>query len=190
MMTETTTLPEKETKRGRPKKILDEAREIIPEQPKIDLSNEIRPKDDYDGSIEIIRDFYGLVDPFYLSKKDPKYAYRFLRATPENLSIKTGNLLFQKGGWQIVSKQHLLKIGIKDNDPGFSSDNTYRKGDTVLAFMPKELFAEKEKFKQEQANSPMSSVQRMIKKGDPSRGGTEIHDSMKGLQTGKQLGMK
>ena len=52
-------------------------------------------KDDY--KVEVIRDYYGKVDPFYLSKKDPNYAYRFLRDEHKNLSIKTDSyVLIQK----------------------------------------------------------------------------------------------
>lgn len=138
-------------------------------------------------NLEIIRDYYGNVDPFYLSKKDPNYAYRFLRDEHKNLSIKTGNLLFQKGGWQIVSREHLSKLGFKDKD--ISPDGMLRRGDQVLAFMPKKLYDEKEKYKVEKAKAPMKQINRMLKSGDPSIGGKEIHETMKGIQTQKELGM-
>ena len=138
-------------------------------------------------SLEIIRDYYGSVDPFYLTKKDPKYAYRFLRDEPKNITTKTGNLLFQKGGWQICPREHLLKLGLKDKE--ISSDGLCRRGDTILAFMPKELFNEKEKHKIEEANIPMKEIKRKIKQGDPNVGGKDIHDTMQGIQTQKQLGM-
>lgn len=138
-------------------------------------------------SLEIIRDYYGNVDPFYLTKKDPKYAYRFLRDEPKNITTKTGNLLFQKGGWQICPREHLLRLGLKDKE--ISADGLCRRGDTILAFMPKELFDEKEKYKIEQANLPIKEIKRKIKQGDPTVGGKDIHDTMAGIQTQKQLGM-
>ena len=142
--------------------------------------------DDY--KVEIIRDYYGNIDPFYLSKKDPNYVYRFLRDEHKNLSIKTGNLLFQKGGWQIVPREHLLKLGIKESE--LSPDSLLRRGDTILAFIPKQLFDEKEAYKIEQANAPVKAIKSLLKNGDPSTGGKEIHDTMQGIQTGKQLRMK
>jgi hypothetical protein len=138
-------------------------------------------------NLEIIRDYYGNVDPFYLSKKDPEYEYRFLRDEHKNLSLKTGNLLFQKGGWQIVPREHTLKLGIKESD--ISPDGMVRRGDQILAFMPKKLYAEKLKYKVEQARLPVKMVDRMTAEGDTSSGGKEIHETMKGIQTKKQLGM-
>src|SRR3990167_11247124 len=88
-------------KRGRPKKGAE-------------LTEEKTTDSDY--NVEIIRDYYGRVDITYLSKKDPNYEYRFLREDPKNLKIKTGNLLFQKGGWQLTPRGHLLKLGIKERE--------------------------------------------------------------------------
>jgi len=141
-------------------------------------------------SVEITRDFYGNVDPFYLSKKDPNFAYRFLRddskSGGKNVSIKTGNLLFQKGGWQICPKEHLLRLGIKDNE--FSADNLLRRGDTVLAFMPMKLFKEKEAYKIKKAEEPMNAIQRTVKEGDSSVRGIG-HKDMQGIQTKEKLKM-
>ena len=139
-------------------------------------------------SLEIIRDYYGMVDPFYLSQKDPNFEYCFLRDDRKNISIKTTNLLFQKGGWQICPRQHLLKIGIKETD--LSADGLLRRGDTILAFIPKKYHQEKDKYKLEQANMPMTQIKRMMKEGNSSIGGKEIHETMKGIQTAKELGMK
>jgi len=141
-----------------------------------------------DYKVEIIRDYYGHVDPFYLSKKDPNYEYRFLRDDPKNITIKTTNLLFQKGGWQIVPREHLLKLDIKERE--ISADGMLRRGDTILAFMPKKLFLEKEKYKQEQANAPVNAVKRLVKEGDKSVGAGDVHPTMRGIETEKQLGMK
>ena len=163
------------------------SKEAIQDKPSLD--EKITPKETKTGeySLEIIRDYYGNVDPFYLTKKDPKYAYRFLRDDPKNITMKTGNLLFQKGGWQICPRDHLIGLGLKDKE--LSPDGLCRRGDTILAFMPKELFDEKEKYKSEQANLPVKQIKRLIKQGDPSVGGVDVHDTMKGLQTQKQLGM-
>ena len=138
-------------------------------------------------NLEIIRDYYGNVDPFYLSKKDPNYAYRFLRDEHKNIALKTGNLLFQKGGWQIVPKEHLIKLGLKRSD--LSPDGILRRGDQILAFMPMNLYNEKVKQKEKQSESAMKPINRMLKEGDSSIGGKEIHETMKGIQTKKALGM-
>jgi hypothetical protein len=171
-----------EIKRGRPKKEVTENKETIQKG----LEKTSVKTGEY--NVEIIRDYYGNVDPFYLSKKDPDYKYRFLRDEHKNLSIKTGNLLLQKGGWQICSREHLLKLGIKESE--ISPDGMLRRGDTILAFMPKALHEEKEKYKLEKANAPMNAIDRLIKEGDSSTGGKEMHDTMKGIQTAKDLGMK
>ena len=171
-MADQITVPLETTKRGRPRK------EAIPE--KVEIK-------DAEYSVEIIRDYYGNVDPFYLSKKDPNYAYRFLRDEHKNLSIKTGNLLFQKGGWQICSKDHLLRLGLKEKD--FSPDGLLRRGDTILAFMPMKFFKEKEEYKRQQAEGAIAPIRRLLKEGDKSVGGQEMHETMKGIQTQKQLGM-
>lgn len=144
----------------------------------------LEKKDDY--NVEIIRDFYGKIDPFYLSNKNPQYAYRFLRDDPKNISIKTANLLFQKGGWQLCPKKHLLELGIKERE--FSSDGLLRRGDTVLAYMPIKLFKEKEKYKIAKAREPLDAVKRLVKEGD-SKAGAGIHETMKGIQTKEKLGM-
>lgn len=137
-----------------------------------------------DYNAEILRDYDGKVDPFYLSKKDPDFEYRFLREERKNLNLKTSNLLLQKGGWQICPKQHLLRIGLKESE--ISADGMYRVGDQILAFIPKKLFDEKEKYKREQTNNPMNMINRLLKKGDSSVG-RDIHNSMRGLQTEKAL---
>lgn len=142
---------------------------------------------DNEYAVEIIRDYYGSIDPFYLPQRDPNYVYRFLRDDHKNLSIKTSNLLFQKGGWQICPKEHLLKIGIKDKE--FAPDGLLRRGDCILAFMPKKLFDEKEQIKIKRANEPISMIKRLVKEGNPDVGGKEMHESMKGIQTAKELKM-
>lgn len=142
---------------------------------------------DEDYTLEVIRDYHGKIDPFYLSKKDPEYEYRFLRADDKNLSKKTGNLLYQFGGWQICQRKHLERIGVQ---PRFiSPDGMYRVGDQVLAFMPKKLYNEKLAFKKKEAQGPVDAVKRMLEDGDPEGVGSEIHKSMRGIQPKKKLRM-
>jgi hypothetical protein len=102
--------------------------------------------------------------------------------------LKSSNLLYEKGGWQVCPKQHLLKIGIPESK--LSADGFYKMGDTILAFMPKNLYQLKEVEKDKRANEPMKQIRKMLKDGDPSVGGKDTHETMKGLQTGTQLGMK
>ena len=155
----------------------------------ISIKTEKVKTDDYTATI--VEDYDGKIDPFFLPKKDPNYAYRFLRADDKNLSLKTGNLLFQKGGWQICPRKHLEKIGIKESfisKDKLAPDGMCRRGDTVLAFMPKELFLKKEAYKEKEASAPVDAIERMIKKGDDSVRGVG-HKDMRGLQTQKQMGM-
>ncbi len=138
-------------------------------------------------TLEIIDDFDPGADIFRIPKKDPNYEYRHLLFTQENLSIKTGNLLYQKGGWQICTKAHLLRIGIQ---PSFiSPDGFYHVGGMVLGFMPKELYLKKEAAKLKKSNARMEQINRKIKEGDPTVGGKEVHQTMKGIQTAEALKM-
>lgn len=159
-------------------------KENLTEVPKKGMIRENVSAAEYNA--EIIKDYYGNIDPFYLSKKDPKFEYRFLRDETKNLSIKTGNLLFQKGAWKLCSREHILRLGIEERY--LSPDGLMRRGDTILAFMPKELYAEKLKQKKVKADAPVKAVQRMLDKGDPSMGGKDVHSSMKGIQPKDKLG--
>lgn len=160
-------------------------KDITPDKTAEGLPEVNQEKDEY--NLEVIVDYDGKVDPFFLEKKNPEYAYRFLRAEHKNISIKTSNMLMQKGGWQICPRDHLLKIGIKERQ--ISPDGFYRVGDQVLSFMPKDIYDKKEEYKRKKANEPVDAIQRMIKKGDPQTGGQDIHETMKGIQTQKDLGM-
>ena len=156
-------------------------------KPSASLKPVTEKQDEYE--LEITRDYYGNVDVTYLAKKDPDYAYRFLRddfkAGGKNISIKTSNLLFQKGGWQVCPEKHLLeKLGFKPHE--LSPDKHLRRGDLVLAYMPKRLFLEKEAQKYKTANEPIEAVKRLVTEGDPKRG-SGIHETMRGIQTKKQL---
>ena len=141
---------------------------------------------------EIIRDWYGNEDITRLPDKDPDFAYRFVRddskSGGKNIATKTSNLLFQKGGWQICPKEHCLRIGIEESK--LDALGFYRQGDMLLAFMPKKLYEEKEKYKNIRANEPIKAINRIMEKGDASIGGKDIHPSMKGFQTAEKLGMK
>lgn len=166
-----------EKKLGRPKKI------VLPEEPKAEEKKE----DDIFASI--ITDEYGAVDTWFVEKKNPKYHYRFLKADDETLSVKTGNLLFHKGGWRLCDRAHCIDIGIKERylDP----HGHYRKGQNVLAFMPKELYEKKEAKKREKADAPMQTLKRRLEGGNPNdpelRG--KGHPNMRGLQTKEKLRM-
>lgn len=179
-------------KRGRPRKNTCELEvssiddtEVTPSEAVPIAAKAVEEQDEY--QIEVIKDYYGKVDVFYLSKKDPRFEYRFLRDDFKNLSIKTGNLLFQKGGWELVNRVHLKSIGIQERF--ISADGFYRVGDTILSRMPKELFIEKEKVKQYASQAPIKAVKKLLKEGDPSAG-AGMHETMKGIQTAEQLGMK
>ena len=134
-------------------------------------------QDEY--NINVISDYDGKVDLLHLPNPDPKYAYRYLRVDEKNMSIKTGNLLLKKGGWQVVGKDHLLRIGI--DETLIAPDGAYRLGkDLILAFMPRELYEKKQEYKQKEANEPIDYYRKVYEKGDSGRG----------LQTGKALGFK
>ena len=138
-------------------------------------------------TLDVIADYDPSADIFRIPNKDPRYAYRFLRTEEKNISIKTGALLYQKGGWQITPKAHLLRIGIKESF--ISADGSYRIGEHVLAFMPKELFDKKEAAKTNKTKMRTKQIERLLKDGDPSIGGKDMHSSMKGILPGHKLGM-
>lgn len=144
------------------------------------------PSVDSEYKIEVIKDYYGNVDPFYLSSKDPRYEYSFVRDDQKNLSMKTGNMLFQGGGWQLCDRNHLLRLGIGERF--ISADGLHRRGDLILAFIPKHLYQEKLADKAKKSKSLEEAVDQRIKGGSSEGGG--IHQSMKGLQTIEQLGLK
>ena len=146
--------------------------------------------EDKEYTLEVIKDYDGKIDPFYLSNKDPEYEYRFLRDDPKNINIKTSNMLFQKGGWQICPKTHCVRIGVKDTE--ISPDGLCRRGDQILAFMPKKLFREKQEQKWKEANDPMDAITKMIGEGDPNNPSLVGlgHDTQRGIQTQRDLGMK
>ena len=142
----------------------------------------VAPSEDSEYNIEVIKDYHGNIDPFYLQKKDPRYEYRFLRADDKNLSMATNNMLFNGGGWQLCDKKHLLRIGVGDRF--VSPDGLYRVGDTVLAFIPKELYAEKVKMEQKKADDNMNAIDRRLEHGEHVPG---IHKTFQGIQSKESL---
>lgn len=158
---------------------------VLKPTPPGSLAVQVDEEDEY--TVNIIKDYDGKIDVFHLNNADPKFQYRFLRIDDKNLVSKTGNVLFQKGGWQIVPKKHLEGV-MKMKSRELAPDGTYRVGDLVLARMPKDLYKEKLEYKKKQADGRTNTIQRMIKDGDPE-GESGIHDSMKGIQTKKALKM-
>lgn len=180
---------------GRPKKNLEV--EEIEKEAGLTTTAVVEPEkpvvtskvyDEDDGyNIEIVEDPNAPADVFMIPKPDVGYEYRGIYfGKDENVSLRTGNMLYQGGGWQLCPKQHLLKIGYKESDIG--PDGLLHRGDLVLARIPKHLYQKKMEEKRKKAVAPMDAIQRMIKKGDPTRGGSTVHPTMKGLQTKEQLG--
>lgn len=135
----------------------------ISKQPpaKVQGSNEFG--DEY--TMQVVSDNEEGADIFRIPNKDPKFEYRFLSDRKDNLSVKTSNLLLMKGGWQICPLKHLERIGIKKEV--LHPDGSYRVGELVLAFMPKELFAKKVAEDRRKASSAMAGVQRLVDGSSP-----------------------
>lgn len=182
--------------RGRPKKILEEidnemqgglATEpqtdevVISQEPpaKVEGSNEFG--DEY--TMEVIADNEPGADIFRIPSKDTNFEYRFLKDTKENMSVKTSNLLFLKGGWQVCPVKHLLRIGISKDL--LHPDGSFRVGELILAFMPKELFVKKQKEDRRKANAAMAGVKRLVEEGDSTK--VNIKD-VNGIQPGRMDG--
>jgi hypothetical protein len=163
---------------------LETENKVKQSSPKTKKPNEF--DDEYDR-VDVLADYDPGADIFRIPRKDPHYAYRFLRDEPKNLSIKTNQLLYQQGGWQVVQRAHNLRIGIRENF--LSPDGTYRIGGHILAFMPQELFEKKEAAKLKKTTARIDQVNRHLKEGDPSVGGREMHKSMRGIQPAHKLGM-
>ena|SRR3990167_9821180 len=171
----------------------DKAKEISAPVPIKEIPKEVAEKSQKAEGFwaDVIVDFDGAVDVFLLNKKDPDYEYRYLNSDAKNLAIKTSNLLYDRGGWRLCPREHLLKIGIKENM--VSSDGFYRVGaDTVLAYIPKDLHQKKLHMKEKRNKEPMDSINRLIKSGDKDNKSLRGlgHEDMLGLQTQKQLKIK
>jgi len=141
-------------------------------------------EDVYDA--KIIVDYDGAVDVTYLEKKDPAYAYRYLNINSDNLAIKTSNLLYSGGGWQIVPRDHALKVlGLRIEQ--LAPDGTYRIGkDLILSRMPKELFEKKMNHKTDKANKKMDGIDEKLAGEDTSLKGYG-GKTMSGIQHKKNL---
>ncbi len=129
-------------------------------------------------TMEVISDNEPGADIFRIPNKDPMFEYRFLKDTKENMSVKTSNLLLLKGGWQVVPKSHLLRIGI--NKDLLHPDGSFHVGELILAFMPKQLFQKKLAEDRRKSNAAMEGVQRLLD------GETRINmKDVKGIGKGK-----
>lgn len=111
-------------------------------------------------TMQVIADNEPGADQFRIPNKDPKYAYRFLRDDKINMSVKTSNLLYSKGGWQVCSTEHLMRIGIRKDS--LQPDGSYKVGELILAFMPKSLFDKKMKKDKEISQRAMDGVQSLV----------------------------
>lgn len=111
-------------------------------------------------TMDVIADNEAGADLFRVPNKDSKFEYRFLRDDKTNMNIKTSNLLYLKGGWQVVPTSHLIKIGFKKEL--LQPDGCYKVGELVLAFMPKELFLKKMKNEQKKIDTAMAGVQAIV----------------------------
>ena len=156
---------------------------------------------DKEYTLTVVQDFDGAVDLTYLNKSDPNYKYRWLRIDDKNIVLKTSALMTdgqgkvkfaQVGGWQIVPKAHLIRVGIC-NEKQLSPDGTLtRGGDLVLAFMPMDLWKSKEEFQRSKADAPANQIMNLLENGDPNVG-LDISSGksrLKGIQTKEQLGIK
>lgn len=146
---------------------------------------EVKPKIDEEYSISINQEHGMGVDIFKIPDPNPAYEYRWLNTKAQTFGQRTGNMLHFGGGWQVCSKEHILKIGFKEAD--LAADGLMRLNELVLGFMPQQLYSEKVKVKQHKANEPVDRVKKLIQKGDPNAEGTRPHETMRGIQTKDEL---
>lgn len=111
-------------------------------------------------TMEVIADNEPGADQFRIPNKDPKFEYRYLRDDKTNMGVKTSNLLYMKGGWQIVPTSHLMKIGFKKEN--LQPDGSYKVGELILAFMPKKYFDMKMLKDKKTRDEAMSDVQSLM----------------------------
>lgn len=130
---------------------------------KVEGSNELG--DEY--TLEVLSDNEPGADVLRIANKDPNFEYRFLRDEKSNLSVKTSNILLQKGGWQVVPRTHLKRIKI--DEKLYHPDGSYRVGELILAFMPKKLFEKKIAEDRRLASEATAGVKRLVEEGDSSR---------------------
>lgn len=133
----------------------------------VEGSNEFNDTSEY--TIQVIADNGVNIDPTILPKKDPNFEYYFIRDDHKNIAKKTSALLYQMGGWQIVPKEHSVKkCGISEKM--LAADGSYRVGELILTFMPKNLYAKKRAEESRRTNERMSAVDKMLQEGDPDAG--------------------
>lgn len=114
-------------------------------------------------TLQVDTDFDPSADLFRVPKKDPNFEYRFIRDTSERLSVTGTTLLHQKGGWQVVPKAHLLKVGIAERE--ISEDGHLRRGNLILCFMPMNHFKLKADWKNKQVNQRTAGIKRLVEDG-------------------------
>lgn len=127
-------------------------------------------------TLQVDMDYDPASDIFRIPKPSPEYEYRFLRDDQKNMSIKTSNLLKNKGGWQVVPKTHLLKCGY--DAARLSADGCYRVGELILSFMPKKYYQIKRDADTKTNNTKMEQIANRAAEGD----------SVKGIKSGKMDG--
>ena len=126
--------------------------------------------------LEILKDFY-VIDRLYVERKDPNYVYRWLRDQNINISLKTSNDP-QIGFWKICQPEDLDEMKV---DPKLrSADGLLRRGDLILARMPRPVYERKTEIRTERTKALEASVSQTLREGIPE----------KGIQTKKQLGIK
>jgi len=173
-----------EKKRGRPRKEEIEKVETIEKTPE-ELQAEMKKTMEHANirtewpDVSVLKD-WGRTDPLKLTAEDPQWAYRWLRDKSDNINFKTSNDPTM-GYWKIVPSEHLdeleKKFGVKILRAG---DGLCRRGDLILAYMPKKFWMGKVKIKEERARAARAAIDEMQKDGIPG----------KGIQTEKQLGME
>lgn len=135
----------------------------VMEQPK--AANEF--DDEY--TLQVDADYDPSADIFRVPTKDPNFEYRWVRDESKRLSRVTSSLLHQLGGWELVKKQHALRLGFKESE--ISEDGHKRIGEHVLAFMPKSLYEKKLAGKKEKVNARTSGIRRHVEDGIQVVGG-------------------
>lgn len=168
-------------KRNREKKTLKDIEDIEQEvtggvavkEPTVRKPNEFN--DEY--TLQVDADYDPTADIFRIPKKDPSFEYRYLRDDPERLSITTTSLLHQQGGWQLVPKTHLQKIGFNGRD--ISEDGFRRIGKHILAFMPIAYYQKKVAGKQAKSNARTADIRRNISDGIKRYGADGVEEKVK-----------
>lgn len=151
-----------------------------PKEPKEEKSKDGWP------DVKVLKD-WDRVDPLKLTAQDPEYAYRWLRDKADNISLKTSNDP-NIGYWRLVPTEHLDALEKRDKIEILrASDGLCRKGDLILAYMPKKFYLARQEIKKKKAKAPMEMVNRKLKEGIPGATPGIVGG---GIKTEKQLGME